>query len=342
MKSFLSAFAVWLLSLGTPLAAQEVALPASPAAWSAPEREIMVPVQGGSIWVRIDGDLDAENPPAIFVHGGPGGTHAVFGGLVPLAEDRAIIMYDQLDSGKSDRPEAPGNWRIERFVDELEAIRKALGIERWHVIGHSWGSALALRYAVQYPQHTASAVLGGTFISTPHWIMGTNLLIRELPDPVAADLIACESDVPPSADRCAAATRAFYAEYNGRADRPAPSEAQMAYRKSYRGQGFNETLYNAMWGPSEFAATGSLLTYNDVPLLSRVDGNRILYMIGQYDEARIDDVQEFVELTPGSEFAVVPGGSHGFPIERPVETGAILRGWMDRIDAKDAARDVVE
>ncbi len=277
-----------------PLAvqAQDPALPTDPAAdWSVATSEHRVAVEGGKVWVRVNGVIGEGQTPVIIIHGGPGGT----------------------------------------------PIRKELGVERWHVIGHSWGSALALEYAAAYPQHTASAVLSGTFISTPHWITGTNLLIRDLPDDVAAAIRACEGPTPPAPDVCEPATAAFYAAYNGRPDRPAPSPAAIAYRKRYGGQGFNAKVYNAMWGPTEFRASGSLGTYDATHLLSRVDGKRILFVVGQYDEARIDDVQDFVALTPGAELAVVPGGSHAFIAERADVAEAIYRDWMNRKDAAESA-----
>ena len=323
---WIAAFAA--LALATPAAAQAD----DPLDWSAPDRELRVAVEGGNVWVRVNGDLEADAEPAIFIHGGPGGTHTGFGGLISLADTRAVILYDQLGSGMSDRPDNPENWRVERFVGELEAIRQALGVDRWHVVGHSWGAALALEYAAAYPQHTASAVLGGTFISTPHWIMGTNLLIRELPDAVRDTIIACEAGRAPAGTNCGAAEAAFYREFNGRPDRPAPSPAQRRYYAQYGGEGFNGLIYNSMWGPSEFSARGTLVGYDGTPLLSQVDGSRILFMIGQYDEVPVDSVQDFLTLTPGAEFAVVPGGSHSFPSERPAETEAILRAWLARKD----------
>mgnify|MGYP002654453386 FL=1 len=320
-------------------AAQSADLPTDPAAdWSVPTSEHRVAVEGGKVWARVNGVIGDGAPPVIIIHGGPGGTHVSFGGLLSLADQRPVILYDQLDSGMSDRPEDPANWRPERFVAELEAIRKELNVTRWHVIGHSWGAALALEYAAAYPQHTASAVLSGTYISTPHWITGTNLLIRDLPDNVAAAIRACEGPNPPGADICEPATAAFYAAYNGRADRPAPSPDARAYRQRYGGKGFNGTVYNAMWGPTEFRASGSLATYDATHLLPRVDGNRILFVVGQYDEARIDTVQDFVALTPGAELAVVPGGSHAFIAERPDVSEAIYRDWMTRIDAREKAQ----
>lgn len=328
----LAALTTALLLFAAPALAQDDA--PAPAPYALAERELMVEVEGGRIWVRVNGDLDAEAEPAIFIHGGPGGTHMTFAGLLGLADERAVILYDQLDSGMSDRPEDPANWRVERFVGELEAIRQALGVERWHVAGHSWGAALALEYAAAYPQHTASAVLSGTYISTPHWIMGTNLLIRELPDNIAADIIACESESPPDAGTCAAATAAFYDAYNGRADAPRPSDAARAYGIRYRGRGWNPIVYNAMWGRSEFSVSGSLTQYDATPLLAHVDGARVLFVVGQYDEAQLDQVLDFVRLAPGSELAVVPGGSHSFPRERPHITEAILRSWLARRDGE--------
>ena len=317
--------------------AEEPASPPAPSAaasdWSAPSAEYRVAVEGGSVWVRVNGKLGSATP-VVFVHGGPGGTHLAFGGLLSLADQRPVILYDQLDSGMSDRPENPANWRVERFVAEIEAIRQSLGVERWHVIGHSWGSALALEYAAAYPQHTASAVLGGTFISTPAWIAGTEQLIDALPAPTAKALRDCGGSAPPAEEVCQAVTAAFYAAHNGRPDKPSRSPEAQAYEQRYRGQGFNRTVYNAMWGPSEFRATGSLSSYDASPLLARVDGRRVLFVVGQYDEALIDTVQTFAARTPGAELAVVPGGSHAFIGERPDVAEAIYRDWMARMDAR--------
>lgn len=331
----LAALALALL----PLAAQaQEALPSEPAAdWSVATSEHRIAVPGGKVWARVNGVIGEGARPVIMIHGGPGGTHVNFGTLLSLADQRPVILYDQLDSGMSDHPGDPANWKPERFVAELEAIRKALGVERWHVIGHSWGSALALEYAAAYPEHTASAVLSGTFLSTSHWITGTNLLIRDLPDDVAAGIRACEGPTTPGPDVCEPATAAFYAAYNGRPDRPAPSPAARAYRQRYGGKGFNANLYNAMWGPTEFRASGSLAGYDVSGLLARVDGRKVMFVVGQYDEARIDTVQDFLALTPGAELAVVPGGSHAFISERPEIAETIFRDWMARIDARTSA-----
>ena len=116
-----------------------------------PTRELMVPVEGGRVYVRVDGDLAGARAPIIMAHGGPGGTHASFLEALALAGERAVILYDQLDSGRSDHPNNPANWRVSRFVDELEAIRAALGVARWHMLGASWGGTIALEYGARRP-----------------------------------------------------------------------------------------------------------------------------------------------------------------------------------------------
>ncbi|MEO1045988.1 MAG: proline iminopeptidase-family hydrolase [Pseudomonadota bacterium] len=289
----------------------------------------MVPVEGGRVYVRINGDLTSDAIPVIFLHGGPGGVHNGFAAMLGLANERPVIMYDQLDSGRSDQPNDPDNWRVERFVDTLETIRQTLNVDRWHIVGQSWGSAIALEYTARYPQHSVSTVLGGTFISTPHWITDANLLIADLPEEKLPVLEACESDNPPPAEQCRAVFTMLYSRYYQRVP---SSEAARAYAVRIGGNGPNPIIYRGMWGPSEFSSTGILKTYDATHLLRKVDGKRILFLIGQYDSARIDTVQDFVRLAPGAELAVVPGGAHSFIRDRPLETEAILRGWLERND----------
>lgn len=338
MKSTFIGACLAALAMAAPLAAeakQPAPAPAGEArAWALPERELMVPVEGGNVWVSVNGDVNAKAAPVVFIHGGPGGTHVGFGGMTALADERAVILYDQLDSGMSDHPNDAKNWRVERFVAELEAIRQKLGVEKWHLVGHSWGSTIALEYSAAHPDRVVSTVLNGTFISTPLWLHGTRLLARKLPEETQKVIGACNGPTPPPVETCKKAEEVFFAHFNGRPDAVArPPEAKL-YRERTVGKGFNETLYNAMWGPTEFSSTGTLKTYDGSPLLAQLDGKRVLFMVGQHDEAELGVVQDFVELTPGSELAVVPGGSHSSFAERPVETLGILRGWLARRDLK--------
>lgn len=300
-----------------------------------PEREAMVPVPGGRVYVRVNGDLRGARAPLVLAHGGPGGTHLSLLEALALADQRAVILYDQLDSGRSERPGDPANWQVARFVDELEAIRGALGVARWHVGGHSWGGTVALEYGARRPAALAGLALLSPLVSTRSWIADADALRATLPAAARDTLVRCEAPAPPAKAVCDAATTVFYNAFNAR---EAPTPARAAAARADHGGGLNARLYETMWGPSEFAATGTLRAYDGEPLLARLDGARTLFLVGQHDEARPATAAAFAARLPGAELAVVPGAAHAVFGDRPDETVAILRAWLSRQDALDRPR----
>jgi proline iminopeptidase/L-proline amide hydrolase len=297
-----------------------------PDGYPAPDIEKMVAVEGGRVYVRVNGKLDSAKPPIVMLHGGPGGDHEHFMPAVALADERAVVLYDQLDSGQSDRTNDPKNWRVERFVDEIELVRKALGIGRWHLLGHSWGGTLALEYGARRPAALRGLALASPLVSTKSWIADANILRRELPPDVQAEIASCDQG---KSRTCDEGVDAFYRAFNGR--EPA-KPAAIRYAGAHP-NGFNPKLYNAMWGPSEFACTGTLKVYDGEPLLARLDGRRTIFLGGQYDEARPTTLAGFAARVPGAEFATIPGSAHGIFADRTLETVALIRGWLARQDA---------
>ena len=116
---------------------------------------------------RQEGYIDAGNDVRLFyrllgsgpdtlviIHGGPGFTMDYFlEDLAPLAEHHALLFYDQRGAGRSTLVSDSISLTAQRFVEDVEAIRKHFGIERFELLGHSWGTAIAALYAMQYPQH---------------------------------------------------------------------------------------------------------------------------------------------------------------------------------------------
>jgi len=320
------------LIVGGLAATVTLALPRSllargPDSYPAPDLEKMVPVEGGRVYVRVNGRLDAAKTPIVMAHGGPGGSHAHFLTALALADERAVILYDQLDCGQSDRPNDPKNWRVDRFVDELDHIRDGLGIRRWNVLGHSWGGTVALEYGARRSPALRGLALAGPLISTKSWIADANILRGQLPVAVQAEIGSCDTAPGP---KCQEGTNAFYAAFNGREP---PTPAAVAYENKHP-NGFNPTLYNTMWGPSEFACTGTLKDYDGELLLGKLDGRRTLFLGGQYDEARPATLAGFAARVHGAEFATIPGAAHGIFADRPRETVALIRAWLARQDAR--------
>ena len=305
------------------------ALARGPVSFPAPDREMMVPVEGGRVYVRVNGRLDGPRAPVVMIHGGPGASHAAFLNLLALSEDRAVILYDQLDSGLSDRPGDPKNWRVERFVDEVEAVRRALNVPRWHALGHSWGGTVALEYGARRPAALKGLILASPLISTRSWIADANFLRTELPVEVQEALKRCDPPAPIT-KACDEATDIFYANFLARQTAP---DASRAYAAAHPALGTNERLYQTMWGSSEFVSTGTLRDYDGEALLARLDGPHTLFIDGQYDEARPATLGAFAARVKGAGFAVIPGGGHVFYRDSPQEALGVLRPWLREQDA---------
>src|SRR4029077_19710864 len=94
-----------------------------------------IPIDGYKVWYRSVGE---GGIPLLCLHGGPGAGHDHLESLEALAALRQVIFYDQLGCGRSDIPGDPSLWSIERFVAEVDGVRKALGLDRIHLFAHSW------------------------------------------------------------------------------------------------------------------------------------------------------------------------------------------------------------
>jgi proline iminopeptidase/L-proline amide hydrolase len=294
----------------------------------APDREAMVAVPGGRIYVRVNGALDGPRPPILFIHGGPGGSHWGWLNATALADKRAVILYDQLDCGLSDRPGNPANWTVPRFLAEIEAIRAHFDIRRWHVLGGSWGGTLALEYGATRPAALAGLVLQSPLVATSVWLEDAALLKAGMPGDVRLLLDACDTPGAAPEAACQAATDAFYAAH---VRQVIPPPAIAAYRDALPAP-FAAGLYNHMWGRAEFTCTGTLKDYDGRPMLARLNGPRSLFVAGIDDEARPDTVRRFAAQA-GAQFAEVQGAAHSIMLDNPAAYLALLRPRLKKHDA---------
>lgn len=292
-----------------------------------PDREEMVAVPGGRIYVRVNGNLNGPRPPLLMTHGGPGGHHGVFLPALALAEDRAIILYDQLDSGRSEKPADRANWNVPRFVDEIDPIRAALGLDRLHLLGHSWGGTIALEYGARRPAGLQSLILQGPLISTAAWLDDAARLRASLPPEVQARLTRCERQASAPGPECGEAVDAFYARFW----RLRPPPAYITAYEQAHGLSSNRDIYQTMWGPSEFQAPGTLGRYDGEPLLRRLSAPT-LFLIGASDEILESTARRFAAQVEGAELAIIPDAAHRIQTDQPQAYIAALRDWLRRHD----------
>ncbi|MGE5831227.1 MAG: proline iminopeptidase-family hydrolase, partial [Micromonosporaceae bacterium] len=152
-------------------------------------RKIPVSTPAGryGVWVKRVGN----NPRlrVLLLHGGPGSTHEYLEACDSFLPAAGIeyYHYDQLGSGFSDQPDEPSLWELDRFVDEVEQVRRALGLgpENFVLYGHSWGGMLAIEYALSYQQHLRGLVISNMMASVPAYNEYAERVLMPRMDPAA-------------------------------------------------------------------------------------------------------------------------------------------------------------
>lgn len=284
----------------------------------APEGFVQVP--GGRVFYTTMGS--GERTPLLLLHGGPGGRSCGFSVLRELANDRRVIRYDQLGSGQSDRPTDLNLWRTARFVDELDALRNALGLREVHILGHSWGGTLAAEYLLTKGQQgVTSVILSSPLISTPRWLADARRLRSTLPEPVQSALNQCEAVETADDPSCQAANDVFEEHFvRGAKTLPAVPECE--------GITGGDQVYRHMWGAAEFTATGVLRDYDRTDRLGELT-LPVLFLAGRHDEAAPETVADFQRRVPGAKMRVLENSAHSTYRTETAEYVKIVRQFLE-------------
>ncbi len=292
-------------------------------------REGRIGFHGDETWYRVVGDgEDAGTLPLLCLHGGPGATWHHMEAYEALAEGRRVIFYDQLGCGNSAvaDPHDPGMWTTELYVEEVGAIRDALGLDRVHVLGHSWGGMLGMAYAITQPAGLASLIVESSPPSIPFWLTELAKLRAELPADVEATLRKHEADGTFDDPEYEEAMMVFYRRH---VCRMAPWPG--SFLRTMEGLAANPEVYNFMNGPSEFHVIGTIKDWDVTGDLGRIQAPTLLFC-GEHDEVTPATVEQAHRGIDGSEFVVMEGCSHMSQEERPRETLAMVRDWLARVE----------
>jgi proline iminopeptidase len=286
-------------------------------------REGMLKVDGGRIWYKVTGK---GGVPLVVLHGGPGTTHDYLDNLSALSDERAVVLYDQLGGGRSDRPGDRSLWKTERFVDELEALVRHLGLRRFHLLGQSWGTMLAVLYARKFGQQAiASLVLSAPYLSSPLWEADQRRYVNGLPEDDRKAILDCEARGDYSSPAYARAMDAFYRRHVCRL--PVWPEG---LNRTLQGMGMD--VYHTMWGRSEFTLTGNMKGLDVTPHLPDIQVPA-LYTCGEFDEATPDTTRRYADLTPGSQMSVFRDSSHMHHLEDEGRYLSMVRAFLSEHDA---------
>lgn len=279
--------------------------------------------KGYRTYYRIAGDLGSGRVPLLCLHGGPGSTHRYFESLDCLSEDRPIISYDQLGCGRSMVHGHPELWNAETWMDELEALRKELGLSRVHLLGQSWGGMLAISYAcTRHPQGIQSMILSSTLSSAALWASEQHRLIRYLP--------TGEADAIAEAERSGDYTAPEYLAANAHYMRLHCCD-QKKEDTNQEDSGSGRESYLTAWGPNEYTPTGTLRDYDFTDALHscRIPA---LIISGTDDLCTPLVAKTMKDAIPDSQWELFAGSRHMCFQEQPAHYHELIIRWMNQHD----------
>lgn len=266
--------------------------------------------------------------PLLCLHGGPGAAHDYLEPLEALATTgRRVIFYDQLGCGKSDHPHKPEMWSVALFAEEIDVVRRALGLDRLHLLGQSWGGWLAQDYMLAQPSGVVSLTLASSGSSIPQWIAEANRLRAELPPEVQRTLLIHEQAGTTDDPTYAAAAAEFDRRFVCRLD-PWPDCVVRTFAQLQR----DPEVYHTMNGPSEFHVIGRL---KDWTVTARLGEIRVPTLItsGRYDESTPLINETMQHGIPGSEWVIFEHSAHLAHVEEPERYRQVLGAFLSRVEA---------
>ena len=283
-----------------------------------------ITVPGGQVWYRIVGSGDSI--PILTLHGGPGAGHDYLESLEVLASNsRSVVFYDQLGCGNSDQPIDRSLWQIERFLAEISAVRQALGLERIHLFGQSWGGWLAIEYMLTKPPGVVSLILANTSASVSEYIHEVERLKSELPSEIFVAMQRYEAENDFHNPQYEAAVIEFYKQHLCRLD-PWP-DSLMRTLKIVEGN----PVYETMWGPNELMVTGNLKDWDRTDSLSEIKVPTLI-TVGRHDATTPNCAETIHQGIIGSEVHVFEKSGHTAHLEEPDVYMRVISAFVERVE----------
>ncbi|MGK5683549.1 proline iminopeptidase-family hydrolase [Actinoplanes sp. URMC 104] len=274
-------------------------------------RRIPVSTPGGThhVWVKRVGN----NPELrmLLLHGGPGSTHEYLEACDSYLPAAGVeyYYYDQLGSGHSDRPGDASLWELDRFVDEVEQVRRALGLGRddFVLYGQSWGGILAMEYALTHQQHLRGLVISNMMSSVPAYNAYAEQVLMPRLDPAAlAEIKAMEANGTTEDPRYMELLEPHYREHVLRLpleEWPEPVVRGFAH--------INQEIYVRMQGPSELgiSANATLASWDRTAELAAIT-TPTLVIGAEHDTMDPAHMRMMAERLPAGRYLHCPDGSH--------------------------------
>jgi len=260
------------------------------------------------VWTKRVGN----NPTAkvLLLHGGPGATHEYFEAFDSYFPAAGIeyYYYDQLGSAWSDQPDEPELWTIPRFVNEVEQVREALGLDRdnFYLLGHSWGGMLAIEYALEHQEHLKGLVISNMMSSGPAYnAYAERALMPTMDQDALAEIKRLQATASTADPRHMDLLMRHH--YVHHVLRMPAEEWPDPVNRSFAA--LNQDIYVPIQGPSELGAGGLLLTWDRTADLPRIKVPTLV-ISGEHDTMDPAFMAMMATKLPGGTHLHCPDGSH--------------------------------
>lgn len=257
-------------------------------------------------------ETEGSGPVVVMVAGGPGGSHVSFHGFFnELAKEHTVVYFDNIGRGRSDRLKDPKKYTVWRDADDIEALRKALGVDKISVIGHSYGGMPAIAYAIRYPQSLDRLVLSDTLHSGEGFqqnIDSCNFTAQNQYPEIWAKLMEMRAKGVKS-------TAEEYGEIYGPAIGSLywydAANGTKMYRSNDPKDGGNDEVYRAMIGEDpEWKVGGTMKSFDPRKQMKEIEA-KTLICVGRFDRVATPKVSyEMSQLIPGSKLVIFPKSGH--------------------------------
>lgn len=253
----------------------------------------------GETYYLLFGDLNSSKTPLICMHGGPGAGHQYLLPIALLSIDYSIpvILYDQIGCGGSthfrDKKGDDTFWIPALFMAELDNLKSYFKIEKFDLLGQSWGGMLGGQYAIEkQPKGLNKLIISDSPCDMVTWVKVANELREDLPKDVRETLTRCEKEGKTETEEYEAAVGHYHALHVCRLS-PWPKE----FMDTTGNLKDDDTVYGTMNGPSEFYVIGSLKTWSIVKDLHKITEKTVpgglLVINGYYDEAQDETCEAY-------------------------------------------------
>ncbi|MBK9285171.1 MAG: proline iminopeptidase-family hydrolase [Sphingobacteriaceae bacterium] len=267
---------------------------------------IQTPLGEFKVWTKRFGN----NPQVkiLLLHGGPAMTHEYMECFETffLREGFEFYEYDQLGSYYSDQPTDSSLWTNERFVEEVEQVRKAINADssNFFIVGNSWGGILGMEYALKYQKNLKGLIVANMMASAPEYgKYADEVLSKQMPPEVLSEIRDLESKKDFTNPRyMELLIQYYYKQHLCRLD-----EWPDGLNRSFKHA--NNEIYTLMQGPSEFGISGRLKYWDIKNRLVEIEIPTL--MIGaKYDTMDPKAMEEQSKLVKNGTYLYCPNGSH--------------------------------